>query len=31
MDSITGDSSDFSISEDARTEVDYQIKNLNYG
>lgn len=31
MDGIMGDSSNFNIQEDARAEVDYQIKNLNYG
>ena len=30
MDGINGDSSDFNIRQDARSEVDYQIKNLNY-
>lgn len=30
MNSINGDSSVINIKEDARSEVDYQIKNLNY-
>ena len=30
MDGINGDSSDFNIKQDARSEVDYQIKNLDY-
>ena len=30
MNGINGDSSDFNIKQDTRSEVDYQIKNLNY-